>query len=1009
MGVDDLTVAVAPGRTPRLQTPHLAHLVWLTVSVCLVQLANTIDASVSSTCPVGGCISASTMEVLECRAPQLIERTKTGLVPDISRAPSETHSLNDGLEGVCAEYCRHTFGCMFFSTGFGECKTFSTCDGGQTLPKPVTVRRIPELPHRCQWDTVPTLQRQVAQALAAVSMEGPELQARLVNVGLDLAHSPTFAECPVGGAAVRMLHVWAAASYHHGLQPSLAFATEHLDFRPELRFVLDVDWVEILKSPWAGVFFGVLSRIADSFCQRLNMKVNGSVADTCESVAQKTVVDCNLTLAGRTLSKSIASAQRHVVGCAPNGRLSELLRRKHAKKLFSALAKRARGGKGGRASDKGCDEDSTSSMVVDLELGPLRAHSMAVREEVVRNDTAALVLAASLRRPTSGSSATWLELLVFIERLRPVGLPSGFFNEITENRCEMDFASHFHRAFCLLPGPRIVAAAMISGLLVHPPYGPASWACTLPDDLATLQVNKRTVHLQLLDPSLWDSPLKLHVVLPAKLPPGDVLRPAYDLVACPQPLYRLEAHADRVRDWLAYHHRLGIEHWTIYDLDGSGESIISEEDGNITLVTRLPERLGSDRLKAGNAWNPICLESLAQTQCLWKYRGRAKWVTSLHSFDEYLVSERHAGKGLANFKASVLAKSERSERPPSVIRLPAVDYGGRPVEGVPVDAPMVARFLRHTGKLFWHIVFADPAAVIGINTTSATPRRPCASIVLQHFAPHDLRVNHYVDAVGARDDPGSGAAKASRFTYADTPEMLSWVLSWLGSHREKRRSSVQEWARKVALPLVAAARQAAHVSATDRHLPQNDSLFTDLSGAGLAPVARVALGLSGEAEALLVRETLQSAFAAGDIDGDSVLDATEFTALVLPSGWDEQLRRRDLHALGIYLHVWLAEDSDWDASKLRVALDAAPSDGRVQLSEFIEGIIRFCWRREARAAIDFLAMGATPLGESTSPSISKATRVDRSIAEPPRGIESEKQQVSTPPAKKHRKKKRSMS
>ena len=44
------------------------------------------------------------------------------------------------------------------------------------------------------------------------------------------------------------------------------------------------------------------------------------------------------------------------------------------------------------------------------------------------------------------------DVLVFIEQLQSTGHVSGFFNVVTENRCEMDFFSHFHNVFCLLPG-----------------------------------------------------------------------------------------------------------------------------------------------------------------------------------------------------------------------------------------------------------------------------------------------------------------------------------------------------------------------------------------------------------------------------------------------------------------------------------------------------------------------------------------------------------------------------
>merc|ERR1712186_239118 len=97
-----------------------------------------------------------------------------------------------------------------------------------------------------------------------------------------------------------------------------------------------------------------------------------------------------------------------------------------------------------------------------------------------------------------------------------------------------------------------------------------------------------------------------------------------------------------------------------------------------------------------------------------------------------------------------------------------------------------------------------------------------------------------------------------------------------------------------------------------------------------------------------------SAFKAGDLDNSGVLDAQELKSLVLPSGWDAHLRRRDLHALGIFLHTWLAEDSDWDASRLRSALDNDPADGRVSLSEWTRGILRLCREREVKGIQDIL-------------------------------------------------------
>lgn len=71
-----------------------------------------------------------------------------------------------------------------------------------------------------------------------------------------LRQSPHFADCPVAGAALRVLHVWAAASYHHALQPSVAFATEspELPFTPELRWLgfIFVERFEVMRSVTAS-------------------------------------------------------------------------------------------------------------------------------------------------------------------------------------------------------------------------------------------------------------------------------------------------------------------------------------------------------------------------------------------------------------------------------------------------------------------------------------------------------------------------------------------------------------------------------------------------------------------------------------------------------------------------------------------------------------------------------------------------------------------------------------
>ena len=231
---------------------------------------------------------------------------------------------------------------------------------------------------------------------------------------------------------------------------------------------------------------------------------------------------------------------------------------------------------------------------------------MATRAVVRDEHLAAIGLAASTRTCAdllgSGKKTRLLDVLVFVESLQSTGHVSGFFNVVTENRCEMEFFSHFHTVFCLLDGDsgqnqsRVSPAFMTSGLLVHPPYGPAAWSCILPSRRSKLV-------LSLLDPVRWQRPLHLGMRLSKKE------TQKYKFAVCPQPLYRLENHRDMLEEWLDYHRDMGVEHWTIYDLDGSGAPALSRR-ADVEFHPNLPNILGSPRLAEGNWWNPICLEAL---------------------------------------------------------------------------------------------------------------------------------------------------------------------------------------------------------------------------------------------------------------------------------------------------------------------------------------------------------------------------------------------------------------
>ena len=65
-------------------------------------------------------------------------------------------------------------------------------------------------------------------------------------------------------------------------------------------------------------------------------------------------------------------------------------------------------------------------------------------------------------------------------------------------------------------------------------------------------------------------------------------------------------------------------------------------------------------------------------------------------------------------------------------------------------------------------------------------------------------------------------------------------------------------------------------------------------------------------------------FHRGDTNSDGTLSKDEFQTLAEPLGWDAHLRRRDFHYIGLFLHLWAAEDGGLfhqiDDSSLAVAI-----------------------------------------------------------------------------------------
>ncbi|CAK9100188.1 unnamed protein product [Durusdinium trenchii] len=125
--------------------------------------------------------------------------------------------------------------------------------------------------------------------------------------------------------------------------------------------------------------------------------------------------------------------------------------------------------------------------------------------------------------------------------------------------------------------------------------------------------------------------------------------------ACSSPLH----HADRihkllphaVEDWLNYHFAIGIEHFTVFDTDGSYKRFVQPfvEQGLVTYHERFPYQVSPKLGLAAEAkelrkQRHMLLEPHALELCIWENRQVSDWVVVIHSFEEYLHSRILAEK-----------------------------------------------------------------------------------------------------------------------------------------------------------------------------------------------------------------------------------------------------------------------------------------------------------------------------------------------------------------------------
>lgn len=246
--------------------------------------------------------------------------------------------------------------------------------------------------------------------------------------------------------------------------------------------------------------------------------------------------------------------------------------------------------------------------------------------------------------------------------------------------------------------------------------------------------------------------------------------------ACSAPLH----NADRmhliapylIEDWINYHLLIGIEHFTLFDTDGSYEPYVRSyvEKGLVTYYARWPTTLlpKVGLLADGVApkeRRPMLTEPQALDTCVWANRQVSDWVVVLHSFEEYLHSPRFSedSPGIADAPLVALLEAWANEVP-----------GGRSTVSIfelfqePMGGPKQLRRSRSVISTWVHKRKSELAGKTGeaLQHASEVHSRPFAWIVdplnVVHTAVHlaqaradgqavlavppDLmRVNHYID------------------------------------------------------------------------------------------------------------------------------------------------------------------------------------------------------------------------------------------------------------------------
>ncbi|CAE8690599.1 unnamed protein product [Polarella glacialis] len=298
-------------------------------------------------------------------------------------------------------------------------------------------------------------------------------------------------------------------------------------------------------------------------------------------------------------------------------------------------------------------------------------------------------------------------------------------------------------------------------------------------------------------------PLRLHICRYQRVAP-EKRRTA----VCIRPHVGLRQHSQLLNDWLSYHRLIGLDHFLMYDGDGSGEELVGEQAANaVSRKLRTEGRLTYMRTIAGqfgrrmqgldeDFWKKIggssCIETLQVNHCLLLSKSAGfDWFVYLRGIDKFLHSDTDEFSGPDMFKM----KLEHGWAANGVaFQIMRRHCGNR----VQMDfnssfsslAPPV--FAEFTGcePLSWSEAdpYHDESWVPMIKTQYAEAMYPNlglpinASLDVKMISIRSLRAQHFVRAFEAGGEHGErtyapNMKDEARFTEEDTG--LSWAVKFL--------------------------------------------------------------------------------------------------------------------------------------------------------------------------------------------------------------------------------------